>query len=293
MLLILIAPDVSAQKYERRIDRKFEVNSGAKVQVDSKFGSVRVTGSENNKVQLNVLIRVKDEDQDDARQIAEAVGVDIQGSRNEVRLVTHMAGDNRGHGDRSVEIGIVVAVPRDARVYVQNKFGSIMIKSVSGEVRSNNQFGSVEVTNCSNVTLDNSFGNTVLGAISGSMRVSGKNGSIRAYDVPAGSVKNAFGAIDISNARGPLDVSAKMGEVKIRGCLGGVVRNEYGRVIVTLARSFGGAVSLETAFGDIDSDLPLDIQKHGTKVSGRGHIGSGNGTLTVVNKFGEISLARK
>ncbi len=290
-LLLLLAATAAAQHYERRIDRRFDVDPRPRIVIDSRYGSVRVTGTDKPVVTVNAVVRVKDESQDDARRIAEDVRIDITGSRNDVRVVTRFEDEGLGR-DRSVEILLTLSIPTGSRLGISNKFGPVNVKGVTGEVKSVNQFGAVEVLNSGNVVVENSFGSTMLGAITGAIRITGRNGRIKAYDIPGGSITNAYGSIDVTNARGPLQVTSKMGEVTLRGLAGGTIKSEYGKIAIILARSFSGTITAETSFGDIDSDLDIDIQRHGTKATARGRHGTGNATLTVTNKFGAITLTR-
>ncbi len=288
ILCLFLVGSLHAQRYERRVEKRIELAPRSTVEVSSKFGAIRIQGTDGKTADIQVVIRVKGDSQEEARSIAEDVDVSIEAQPAKLSVETDVP--SMDGGDRSIDISLQLTVPRTALVDVSNKFGSLTVKNIGGEVTATNAFGSIEITNSNNVQVENKFGSIVLGSITGTCRVQGRNGSMRAYDIPGGNFTNAFGTVDVSNARGAVTIRSKMGAVTAKGIPGGDITNEYGRIVIGLRKNFGGRINANTSFGGIESELPLSIQRQTTKVSANGIIGSGNGVLVISNKFGDIVI---
>ena len=301
-LLIVLCSGVlaQAQKYERKIEKRFEVQPNVAVHIEGKFGPVTVTGDDQNVVVVTVLISAEDDSYDEAKELAEDVDVIIEGSHANVRVETDFPEGGLNKGSHSVNASITMSVPKLAVVDLQNKFGSTKMSGIDGSVSLQNEFGSAAVTNCSNVRMRNSFGASTASAIRGSLSIESKNGKVRAFDVPACTIKNAFGEIDLSDAHGPVQIIGRMGAIKARGIPGGTIENSYGSVSIALEKAFSGTIEARTKFGSVDSEFPLEPRvKRSEKQYGPvpedliGRIGSGSGRLRVLNEFGEISIRKK
>ena len=290
----------AAQKFERKTEKHFDVQSNPTVRIDGKFGPITVKGTDANVVDVKVQLRVEEESLAAAKERAEDVDVIIEGSKNEVRVEVDWDGSASDGGKHSMNTIITLTVPRKTVLEIENKFGSTSVTDVEGSVSIEAQFGSIVVTNCTNVETKNAFGGTTLSAIRGTFKVESKNGKVRAFDVPGGEITNAFGAIEISDASGPVSVRGRMGSIAAKNIPGGHIINSYGSTTVSLVRDFSGLIEAKTRFGDVESDYPLQSReknretKYGpTPEDLIGRVGSGRGKLTVINEFGDITIRKR
>ncbi|MBI5646207.1 MAG: DUF4097 family beta strand repeat protein [Ignavibacteriae bacterium] len=300
LITLIFSPFASAQKFERKVEKHFEVQANPTVRVESKFGPVTIKGTESSIVDVKVHITVEDDDYENAKERAEDVDVVIDGSRNEVRVEVDWDGSRSNSGKQSMNASIVVSVPKRSVLDIANKFGSITVADVEGSVSVQAQFGSIEITRCANVEAKNSFGNTTLGSIKGAFKVESKNGKVRAYDVPGGEISNAFGAIEVSDASGPVSLLGRMGSITAKNIPGGRIQNSYGSTAVSLVRDFTGVIEAKTRFGDVESDYPLQPRNNNretrygpTPEDLIGRVGNGSGKLSVLNEFGDITIRKR
>jgi hypothetical protein len=283
------ADDEHARSYERVIVRKFDVRSNPNVRIDGSFGPMTVTGATSNTVEVTIKIRVEEGSREEAKARAEKVTVRIDGTRDEVRVQTELP---KGESREYTNVSIALLVPKPTALTMHNKFGSMEIRSISGEVNASGEFGAVNILNSSNVNVRNSFGDITLSNIIGSCTVEGKNGKIRAFKIAGGRIINKFGAIDINEVQGKLDVQSKMGSVSAKRIQSAVIKNEYGSILVVPSPSFSGSVKAKTSYGSISSEFPLETNKAMFSEEANGKIGNGNGELRLTNAFGEIKLKK-
>lgn len=288
-----------AQTYERKVEKKFEVDPNVSVFVNNRFGSVVVKGGDANIVAVKVTIKIKDESDEDAKEIAEGIDVSIEGSRNKVTIETGTSKFESNCNDCSRSIHVSVLVPKSTQLNVMNSFGSTKTENIFGKVDIDGKFGAVDVTRCANISVKNSFGSTNVNSITGSCRIENKNGKIRAFDIEGGEFMNAFGATEISGSKKPVTIESKMGSVKVKDMVGGSVANSYGSVEVWLNQSFSGHIEAKTAYGSVKSDIPLTERepsrkkKYGpTKEDLIGSVGTGSATIALETKFGDLTIRK-
>jgi hypothetical protein len=277
------------QGYERVIVRKFDVRSNPDVRVDGSFGPVTVSGATSNTVEVTIKIKVEESSREEAKERAEEVEVHVDGNRDEVKVRTGLpSGMNREY----TNVSISLLVPKQTRLAVHNKFGSVEIRSIMGDVTAECQFGALNILNGRNINARNSFGDVTMSNISGVCRVDGKNGKIRAFTIGSGRFENKFGSIEIDQAQGKIEVQSKMGSVSAKHVQSADIRNEYGSILVVPSQSFSGAVKAKTSYGSISSEFPLQVNKSPFSQEGTGKIGNGNGELKLTNAFGEIRVKK-
>jgi len=168
---------------------------------------------------------------------------------------------------------------------VNTNSGTVSLKkvTVSKETKVQDDFGEIELQQ----TLASSYD---LHTNSGSISVDSAKGKLKAH--------TDFGGIKIENAESvTLDLETKSGTVEFTGSLGvgpHTVHSDFGEIILTLPAASKLNVDLKTAFGNIDSALPITIVTNGNSNSDGDHIiGSVNGggeQLTVQTNSGGVNI---
>ena len=205
-----------------------------------------------------------------------------------------------------------------ADVIVENSNGGVKLASVRGSATVKTSFAPTEiigVTGPANVT--NSNGSVLLRDVGGAVDVRGSFGRVDAEDLKAGiRVTTGNSGVRVVNARGPVTVTTTFGPVELRNVEGKVdVRNQNGAIDaapaaaprachdITLATTFsyiqlhlpdaGYAMTAQTSFGRIHSDVPITAT--GMIGEGRlsGTIGGGGCTLQLTNSNGDIRILKR
>jgi len=200
---------------------------------------------------------------------------------------------------------------------IENSNGGVKLATVRGSAAVRTSFAAMEVTGIAGtLTASNSNGTVLLRDVGGSAEVRGSFGRIDAEDMKAGvRVTTGNSGVRIMNARGPVAVTTTFGPVEVRNVEGKVeVRNQNGAIDaaptakprschdIMLETTFshiqlqlpdaGYAVTAQTSFGKIHSDVPITAT--GTLGDGRlsGTIGAGGCTLQLTNRNGDIRILK-
>ena len=197
---------------------------------------------------------------------------------------------NWGHG-RAAATGLVAELSIDGAglpVDVTGLKGTLLIDVGSGDVRVSKS--------TSNVDIDTGSGDVDLMEIQGkSVRIDTGSGAVTARDIKASaiSIDTGSGGIDVTDASAAV-VQLETGSGGVTVGLSGElttleVDSGSGDVNVTLPKSVGAQLSVETGSGGIESDLAVE-----TRVRSRhelvGRIGDGSGQIAIETGSGTVTL---
>lgn len=285
-----------AQDYDRVVKESYSTSSNPAVEIDTRFGTVRVNPARGNTVTVVVGITVASSSESEAKRLAESARVEIKGNKDRVTVRTGLPKD-MDEDDHSISIDVTVTMPKDGKVNLETKFGDVYVAGITGQVMADCGFGSVEITKCANVRARNSFGDITLAGIKGTLELEGKMGEIIARHIEGGKIHSSYGDVEISDVKGALEVTSSMGSLAISGMRNGEITSSYGSIELTLHKQFAGHIEATSSFGSIDSDY--DLKEKGKKGPGDmgekkyGVIGSGNDRLVVKSSFGSISIEKE
>ncbi len=200
---------------------------------------------------------------------------------------------------------------------IENSNGGVKLAAVRGAATVKTSFGPMEVIGVTGtVTATNSNGSVLLRDVGGPAEVRNSFGRVDAEELKAGlRVTTGNSGVRIAGARGPVTVTTTFGPVELRNVDGKVeVRNQNGAIDASTAAKPGGchdlilattfshiqvqlpnagyAVTAQTSFGTIRSDLPITAT--GAIGEGRlsGTIGGGGCALQLTNSNGDIRILK-
>ncbi len=68
------------------------------------------------------------------------------------------------------------------------------------------------------------------------------------------------------------------------------IQNEYGSVSVRMPSGFSGNVELDSEYGSVHTNLPLKRKSRSSNEYATGKVGSGNGSIIIETKSGDIEV---
>ena len=181
---------------------------------------------------------------------------------------------------------------------VTNSFGSINISDVKGKagLTVNNKNGSVRIKKCnSNVLLQNSFDYIELKEIEGRVDLLSNNCSIRLNDI-SGDIKldNTFGSVEIESITGDVNARNKSGRISVADIkkLGKTytLENEFGPISIEFPKNLSAEISALTVFGNIHSEIPLEMNKTTNRMEGKAKIGDGYSKVKLETRNASIDI---
>lgn len=238
---------------EKKISKAYIVNSNAGLSVDNQFGSIYVTTWDEDKTQIEVLIKVSGNNEDKVNKRLETIDVDIEATKSLVSAKTRIG--NMSGNNLSMEINYTIKIPKKGGIDLDNQYGSIITGKIYGKADIDVQYGDL------NIDELNHEANSIEMQYSGSAKINYiKNGNVDAQ----------YSGFNLGKA-GSLIVKSQYTGVTI-GEVGEIsYKTEYGDVKIGKAGSVTGAGDYSAMrFGHISSQLNVTANYGDIQVGGLG-----------------------
>ncbi|CAA9203485.1 hypothetical protein FLA105534_04672 [Flavobacterium bizetiae] len=112
---------------EKNIKKTFIVNSNAGIDIENKYGNITVSTWDENKIDLDITIKVSGGNENWVNERLNSIDVDINALKSMVTAITNIGNSSlksRGSSN-SFEINYVIKIPKNGTVKLNNKYGNI------------------------------------------------------------------------------------------------------------------------------------------------------------------------
>lgn len=197
-------------------------------------------------------------------------------------------------------VGKVSVTNVDGRLFVDAHSAPFTATGTKGELSVDMGSGSVTVSGAEGaLSVDTGSGPVEVSRFRGTeLSVDTGSGEVTASEVQADevSIQTGSGGIQVTGATAPrLSLQTGSGRVTadLRSALVSLsVETGSGNISVTAPGSLGAEVEIETASGDIESDFPLQVTRHGRDHL-VGRIGDGKGRISIETGSGDVRLLKR
>jgi len=187
LILFILMPilgfsnDDTAVSKQKNIKKTYIVNSNAGIDIDNKYGSITVSTWDEDKIDLDITIKVTGGNENWVNEKLNSIGVDITALKSMVSATTSIGNSSfKSKGSsNSFEINYVIKIPKNGTVKLNNKYGNITALALEstadiacryGKVtlgKLNGSSNRIQIEYCQNSTIDYIKNGTVLARYSG------------------------------------------------------------------------------------------------------------------------------
>ncbi|WP_281233370.1 hypothetical protein [Flavobacterium gelatinilyticum] len=174
LILLLLIPflgfsnDDTYISKQKSIKKTYIVNSNAGIDIDNKYGNISVSTWDEDKIDLDITIKVNGPNENWVNERLNSIDVDITALKGLVSAVTNIGNSSlksRG-SNNSFEINYVVKIPKNGSVKLINKYGNISTLNLEAATDINCKYGKVtlgklngpnnqiEISYCQNSSID-------------------------------------------------------------------------------------------------------------------------------------------
>jgi hypothetical protein len=129
---------------EKKIAKAYIVNPDCGLQVNSQYGNVYVTTWDENKTQIEVVIKVSGNNEDKVNRRLAGITVDLSATTALVKASTNID-NNVGGNNLIVEINYTIRIPKKGSINIENQYGGITTGKIYGKARIDCQYGDVNI----------------------------------------------------------------------------------------------------------------------------------------------------
>jgi hypothetical protein len=160
----LNASPIDKFKKSKRIQKSYEVNSDATLDVNNKYGDVTISSWDKKSISIEVIVEVSGNKEEDVNDRLQKIDVDFNGSRGKVSARSKIPSqDNKllgfftGGSNTSIKINYSIKIPRNSAVDVSNDYGAIIIDKLQGPATISCDYGRLQIGQLLNTTNNLSF----------------------------------------------------------------------------------------------------------------------------------------
>ncbi len=316
-LLLAAAPAAVATEIDRSFHQRFDVESGARLELEHEDGDVVITPWAENVIEVDVRYRVE------YKRVGVGVDPDLEVRFEQRGGVVRVIGEEKSAGGvgffsmNQIEYVYRVSAPayvvldldgEDGDVEVSGWRGAITARNDDGDfrladlqvprLRLDVEDGDVEIEGCEGeMDLEVDDGDVTVRDCRGErIRIDGQDGRVRIDDCEGDfEISTDDGDVELSGLRaGKLEVHTSDGRIEIDidsglGRLDADVSADDGDVDLRLGDGVGADFTLSSDDGDIRVDAEAAGLEQGRKRA-TGRLGDGGGRIQVSTNSGRITL---
>ncbi|MWB96370.1 hypothetical protein GON26_18560 [Flavobacterium sp. GA093] len=163
-----IANDDTFISKQKSIKKTYIVNSNAGIDIDNKYGNITVSTWDEDKIDLDITIKVTGNNENWVNDRLNSIDVDITALKSLVTAITNTGNSSyKSKGsNNSFEINYVIKIPKNGSVKLNNKYGNISALSLESSTDITCKYGKVtlgklngasnrfEIGYCQNSSID-------------------------------------------------------------------------------------------------------------------------------------------
>src|ERR1700744_1157114 len=296
---VMTTPAGSAEERIKTYSKSYSVDGNDKLEIENKYGRVNVNTWNKNEVKVDVQIKGDASDNETAQKMIDAISISDSKSGDVVSFRTNFGNGsssiwnlfNNMNDRHKVEVNYTIYMPSTMSLSLSNKYGAVVLPSLSGKVSIDNSYGSLTaraLTNPSNEFNFHYYEVNIEELEGGSINLG--YGSLKLGNVGRLEANVSYAPIDIEKLNTSGSINAKYGGgVKISEISKGLknldVDAKYSSVNIGLRgdESFDFDVTVKYGSFNFDenrlkvtSKSPDDSKGYHPTKSYRGYMGNSN-----------------
>jgi hypothetical protein len=253
LLLLVLIPflgfsnDDFTYSKQRNIKKAYIVNSDAGINIDNSYGTIFVTTWDEDKIEIDVLIKVSGDSEKWVNQKLAGIDVDFIALKSMVTAKTVFVNTNtKGNGrNNNFEINYTIKIPKNGTVKLNNKYGDIRTTDLFSTTDINCKYGRINLGK-----LNGNINTIQIGYCSDSTIESLKNGTIT----------SKYSGLEIDKVN-KLDLLSDYSEIEINEGNDVKYNSKYGSVKIKKLNSLDGIGNYLTIdIGSLSNQLKINTK---------------------------------
>ena len=232
---------------QKVINKAYLVKPDAGINIDNAYGNISVSTWNEDKIELDILIKVSGDSEKWVNRRIEGIDVKIDAFTNLVSAKTVIEDSNfyNNGNTNSMEINYVIKIPKNGSVKLTNKYGSIFCDDIQG-----------------NLDVDCAYGKIVLA------KMNGNSSKIELAYCPKstieliknGIIEAKYSGITINDVSN-LKIDTNYTDVNVASCQNLIYDSNYGKLKFDKVNNLTGSGNyMALNIGEISNNLQVETQ---------------------------------
>lgn len=243
LMVILLPLALQAQEREKQINRSFEVGSNTELKVENKFGRIHINTWEQNKIEVEVVVKADMRSISKAQEFIDRVEIEISESPSLISLETDYGSKMSSQKGESFSVDYTINMPSSNPLRVSNKFGDIYVGDLSGDV-----------------DIDLKHGNLKGDRLTGEYYIEMGFSSGSVLELGNGEVNSKYSKLSIEKTQ-DMDLDQQFSEIEVDELQDLDLRSKYGEVELGTVKSVKGDVAFtDFEIEELTESADLDME---------------------------------
>jgi hypothetical protein len=151
-LLVFNSAFAGVEEFSKNLHKDYDANENTLLIIENKFGSVDVKNWDKNKVSIDVTITVDHRNEEKAKELIDYIEVKFSQSGNTIEAITEIDDKfskwntfNFGDDHKDFSIDYKVNIPKNIKLDLSNRYGSVFINEISGHAKISVKYGNLKI----------------------------------------------------------------------------------------------------------------------------------------------------
>jgi hypothetical protein len=206
---IQAATPFGKKEFTKKIEKAFTISPDGMVDLNNRYGTVTVKTWDQNRVMVEVIIKVNSKSEDSAKETFDRIKIDISDSPNRVSVATQIEAASSSswtswfsssscNDDFTIDYNI--QMPASNQLTLANKYGNSTVENLKGHATIDVKYGNIDMANVAgNLTFDLGYGNAIIGN-TGDANVMIKYSNLKMKQAKAVQIDSKYSKIKIEGA---------------------------------------------------------------------------------------------
>jgi hypothetical protein len=240
---------------QKSIKKAFVVNADAGIDITNSYGTVFVTTWDEDKIELDILIKVSGDSENWVNQKINDITIDINALKSLVTAKTQIENNNyRSKGrNNNFEINYVIKIPKNGSVTIDNKYGNISASDLNAPTNILCKYGKITMGRLNsaknNITIEYCSNSSIVYLKNGN--ITGRYSGLSIESLSRIDLISDYTDTTIGDA-GDVKYTSKYGTVKIKevNSLEGI-----GNYLTIKVGTLNNQLKLQTKYSSVDVGL--------------------------------------
>jgi hypothetical protein len=262
---------LSATAEQDIIMKTFTIKPGGKLMMDVDRGSVHITTSDSDKVDVRIARELKDASTAEAKKVFEQHKIEFASSNREVKIEAKNPQKIFSFKNpfNRLQVDYIIAIPAKFDIDITTAGGHIDVADLEGKETLHTAGGNLKLATLKGVLKAHTSGGHISFAkVEGDADIDTSGGNLRLGEIDGNLIAHTSGGhISVEKSKGSVKANTSGGNIQVKDAYGPVTaRTSGGHVSAQLNTQPSSNCSLETSGGNIDvllaANLALNVDAH-------------------------------
>ncbi len=151
-ILVISSAFAVSEEFSKNLHKEYDADAKTLLIIQNKFGDVDINNWDRNKITIDVTITVDHKNEEKAKELIDYINVKFSQSGNTIEAITEISDKfskrntfTFGGNNKEFSIDYKINIPKDIKLDLENKYGSVFINEIAGHAKISVKYGNLKV----------------------------------------------------------------------------------------------------------------------------------------------------